>query len=110
MVSWGVRMWRQGYQVSHIHHHAWLSGVYYVQLPDVIHDSSNAGHEGWIEFGRGGEGYYVSSEPEIRLIQPVEGMLLTFPSYMWHRTIPFESPNERISIAFDVVPVTPTHN
>ncbi len=100
--SWGVRMWRQGYQVTHIHQKAWLSGVYYVQLPDVVHRGQD-GHEGWIEFGRGPAELYHSSIPETRLIQPVEGMVITFPSYLWHRTIPFESDRDRISIAFDVI-------
>jgi Flp pilus assembly protein TadD len=100
--SWGVKMWRQGYQVTHIHQKAWLSGVYYVQLPEMVR-AGQQDHDGWIEFGRGPEELYVTAKPETRLIQPVEGMLITFPSYVWHRTIPFESDRERISIAFDVI-------
>lgn len=100
--SWGVKMWRQGHQVTHIHRKAWLSGVYYVQLPEAVRDGQE-GHEGWIEFGRGPAELYASAEPEVRLIRPVEGLLLTFPSYVWHRTIPFEGTRERISIAFDVI-------
>jgi tetratricopeptide (TPR) repeat protein len=102
--SWGVKMWRQGHQVTHIHHKAWLSGVYYVQLPEVVHEQQE-GHEGWIEFGRGPVELYATAQPEVRLVRPVEGLLLTFPSYIWHRTIPFEGTRERISIAFDVIPV-----
>jgi hypothetical protein len=30
--------------------------------------------------------------------------MLTFPSYFWHRTIPFASEEDRISIAFDLIP------
>ncbi len=100
--SWGVKMWRQGHQVTHIHRKAWLSGVYYVQLPEVVHERQE-GHEGWIEFGRGPEELYASAKPEVRLVRPVEGLLLTFPSYVWHRTIPFDGTRERISIAFDVI-------
>ena len=101
--SWGVKMWRQGHQAPHIHHKAWLSGVYYVQLPEVVRPGQK-GHEGWIEFGRGPEDISPLAPPNLRLIQPVVGMLITFPSYMWHRTLPFESKRDRISIAFDVVP------
>ena len=101
-ISWAVKMWRQGHQVTHIHHKAWLSGVYYVQLPEVV-GPNQSGHEAWIEFGRGPEGVHAR-EPETRLIRPVEGLLITFPSYVWHRTIPFEAARERISIAFDVIP------
>jgi hypothetical protein len=27
-----------------------------------------------------------------------------FPSYMWHGTVPFESFQSRITVAFDIVP------
>ena len=39
-------------------------------------------------------------------VRPEEGLLVLFPSYFYHRTIPFDDPGTRISIAFDVVPVT----
>jgi Flp pilus assembly protein TadD len=103
--SWGVRMWNQGHQATHIHQKAWLSGVYYVRLPDVVRQPKTPdGHEGWIEFGAGPDELYVKSRPETRRIQPEEGLLLTFPSYFWHRTIPFASGGERLSISFDVIP------
>lgn len=101
--SWGVKMWRLGHQVTHIHPKAWLSGVYYVQLPEIVRPDQT-GPDGWIEFGRGPAELYATTQPVTRLIQPVEGMLITFPSYVWHRTIPFEAARERISIAFDVTP------
>ena len=31
-------------------------------------------------------------------------MLVLFPSYVWHRTIPFDGGGERISVAFDLHP------
>ena len=30
--------------------------------------------------------------------------MLIFPSYFWHGTIPFESGEDRIGVAFDVEP------
>lgn len=101
--SWGVKMWRQGHQVIHIHQKAWLSGVYYVQLPEIVRPGQK-GNNGWIEFGRGPDDLSAVTPPNIRTIQPVEGLLITFPSYVWHRTIPFEAKRDRISIAFDVIP------
>jgi hypothetical protein len=38
----------------------------------------------------------------VELVRPKEGLALFFPSYLYHRTIPFEGPTPRISIAFDV--------
>lgn len=101
MESWGVVMWSQGYQVSHVHKKAWISGVYYVQIPDVVGEARDAG---WIEFGRGPADLYTRSTPPTRRIKPVEGALITFPSYLWHRTIPFDSAQHRICISFDVIP------
>jgi tetratricopeptide (TPR) repeat protein len=100
--SWGVVMWAQGYQLAHVHKKAWISGVYYVQLPDVINDAG-AENAGWIEFGHGPTDLYTRSIPPIRRIKPIEGMLITFPSYVWHRTIPFTSDQRRICISFDVI-------
>jgi hypothetical protein len=37
-------------------------------------------------------------------VQPTPGTLVLFPSYFWHGTIPFNTTDERITVAFDVVP------
>ena len=34
------------------------------------------------------------------------GDMVLFPSYLYHRTLPFESDAERICVAFDVIPET----
>jgi len=98
---WAVVLEGEGYQLPHIHPSAWLSGVYYVRVPKVANEG---GHHGWIEFGQPGPEYHFSAEPTLRLIKPEPGLMVMFPSYMFHRTVPFESDETRISIAFDVVP------
>ena len=40
----------------------------------------------------------------LRLIQPASGRLELFPSYVWHGTVPFESDDPRMTVAFDRVP------
>lgn len=102
LATWSVVMESQGHQKPHVHPSAWISGVYYVQLPNTI--GSNT-HDGWIEFGRSHDNRYHNATPDTRLIQPLEGMIVTFPSYFWHRTIPFTSNQRRICVAFDVVPI-----
>ena len=99
---WGVAMDSQGHQLAHNHPSAWLSGVYYARIPGIIGDHDPA-HAGWIEFGRAPEDFHATAEPEVRLIRPVEGLMVLFPSYFYHRTVPFESDELRISIAFDVL-------
>ncbi len=101
---WGVAMDSQGHQLAHIHPSAWLSGVYYVQIPAVI-GADDPSHAGWIEFGRAPDDFHATVEPEVRLIMPEEGLMVLFPSYFYHRTVPFESEDVRISIAFDVLAI-----
>jgi hypothetical protein len=36
-------------------------------------------------------------------VQPAEGRLVLFPSYMWHGTLPIRGDEPRMTIAFDAV-------
>ncbi len=102
---WATILGSQGHQAPHIHRSGWLSGCYYAKIPDVI--AADSGDQaGWIEFGRPQEYLHARAEPLVRSYQPTEGMIVLFPSYFYHRTKPFESDDKRISIAFDIVPVT----
>ena len=102
ITAWGVILDAGAYQVPHIHPSAWLSGVYYAALPDSL-GADQDGTAGWIEFGRPYWDFRIRTEPETRLIEPEEGLMLLFPSYIFHRTLPFAGSGERISIAFDVL-------
>jgi tetratricopeptide (TPR) repeat protein len=99
---WGTVLDRMGHQTAHMHRNAWISGVYYVQLPDVMH-GANESQSGWIEFGRPPDEFPSTVEHEVRLFEPREGRMFMFPSFEFHRTIPFESSQQRISIAFDLL-------
>ncbi len=66
--------------------------------------TSAANHAGWIEFGEPLPEFRCKKKPELRLVRPEAGMMLLFPSYFHHRTLPFRAGETRISIAFDVVP------
>ena len=37
-------------------------------------------------------------------IKPEPGLLVLFPSYMWHGTVPFSGEETRLTMAFDIVP------
>lgn len=102
---WGTVLKAQGHQSAHIHPTGWMSGVYYVQMPESLGSGGhNADYSGWIEFGRPPDSFRLNREPAVELVRPKEGLALFFPSYLYHRTIPFEGPVPRISIAFDVRP------
>ncbi|MFQ5784221.1 MAG: tetratricopeptide repeat protein [Alphaproteobacteria bacterium] len=100
---WATVLGAQGHQAAHIHPAGWLSGVYYVRLPAAV--AADDDDAGWIEFGGHDPASKLTVEPERRLYRPEEGLMLLFPSYFFHRTVPFESDEARISIAFDVLPL-----
>ena len=103
VTAWSVVLESQGHQIPHIHPSAWMSGVYYAALPDAVATSTQDA-AGWIEFGQPPDHYHGTVEPERVLKKPREGLLVLFPSYYYHRTIPFDAEGRRISIAFDVLP------
>jgi tetratricopeptide (TPR) repeat protein len=90
-----------GWHPPHIHEGAWLSGVYYVKIPGSITEAAE-GHKGWLEFGRPDCAMPKDFEPPVQAYRPVAGDALFFPSSYFHGTIPFEGPDERVGIAFDV--------
>lgn len=98
--SWSVRLQDHGFHKNHFHHKGWISSAYYVSLPDEIDDQQ----KGWIKFGQPEISSQIQLEPE-HVVKPKEGCLVLFPSYMWHGTIPYDSAKERMTVAFDVVPV-----
>ncbi|WNJ99852.1 putative 2OG-Fe(II) oxygenase [Thalassospiraceae bacterium LMO-JJ14] len=103
--AWGVVMDEDGHQVAHIHPAAWLSGVYYAEVPDSITDDDPE-RAGWIEFGRPPEDIHAHHAPVLRLFKPEPGLMILFPSHFYHRTVPLKGRSRRISIAFDIMPGT----
>ena len=100
--SWSCRLGQQGFHTNHIHMEGWISSSYYVSLPDVVRGGGD--HAGWIKFGETnlnlGEHEHIG-----KIMQPKEGHLVLFPSYMFHGTVPFASNEVRTTIAFDVMPL-----
>ncbi|NIR28181.1 MAG: hypothetical protein GWN84_02375 [Gammaproteobacteria bacterium] len=89
--------------MPHVHLDGYLGGVYYVELPDAMREASDD-RAGWFELGRAPDEFDLEAEPEVCAIRPEEGRMILFPAYFYHGTVPFESGQRRISIAFDVVP------
>lgn len=98
--AWATVLDPGGYQDPHHHPGPVTSGVYYVQFPAAEGDAE----QGAIEFGRPPEGLGLTAAIAPRLVRPEEGLLVLFPSYFWHRTLPTRSRRQRISIAFDAWP------
>jgi tetratricopeptide (TPR) repeat protein len=99
--SWSSRLRDSGYLINHVRPMGWISSCYYLSVPEAVADGATK--EGWTKFGEP-EFDAGFADPVRRTIQPKEGMLVLFPSYMWHGTIPFHGDTPRTTIAFDVVP------
>ena len=99
--SWSVRLRNRGFHTSHVHPRGWISSAFYVELPDVIAEGRT--DEGILSFGKPGILTTPPLDPKYS-IRPTPGMLVLFPSYFWHGTVPFESPQPRLTVAFDAVP------
>ncbi|MHB1541276.1 MAG: 2OG-Fe(II) oxygenase family protein [Steroidobacteraceae bacterium] len=99
--SWSVRLRNRGFHMSHVHPRGWISSAFYVQLPDIM--AAGGTDEGVLTFGKPGIITTPALDSEYTA-RPAAGMLVLFPSYFWHGTVPFESPQPRMTVAFDAVP------
>jgi hypothetical protein len=101
---WGLIQRGGEYEEGHIHVSGWLSGVYYVRVPAIVSAAPEPG-PGCIEFSP--PTALAEAMPGVfptRRYVPREGLLLLAPSHYQHRTIPSGVDEERICVAFDVVP------
>lgn len=99
---WSVRLRPHGFHVNHYHPQGWISSACYLELPPAL---AGQGGEGWLKFGEPAFPTEPTLESEY-LLKPQLGLLVLFPSYMWHGTIPFSGAegDNRLTIAFDVLP------
>lgn len=100
--SWSVRLAAGGHHVSHVHPNGWMSSAYYARMP-ASDDQARHKHEGWIQFGVPPDHLGLDLSPR-RIVEPEPGMLVLFPSYVWHGTIPFRR-GDRLTAAFDYQPL-----
>jgi tetratricopeptide (TPR) repeat protein len=103
---WATILNGSGSHPSHLHEGSWLSGTYYVRVPNASHPE-NSEHAGWIAF----DGFSHMSKLKqhtkkyVRRVKPEEGLLVLFPSYTFHETVVFHGDDLRISLSFDFSPV-----
>jgi Flp pilus assembly protein TadD len=98
--SWSVQLRRDGFHVNHLHPQGWISSAYYVTVPEEVSDTTLK--SGWLKFGE--PRHPVPGATPEHLIQPEAGLLVLFPSYMWHGTNPIHGTESRTTIAFDALP------
>ncbi|MGA9422659.1 MAG: tetratricopeptide repeat protein [Rhodanobacteraceae bacterium] len=96
---WSVQLNPNGYHANHVHPEGWLSSACYIDLPDAVQGDDR---QGWIKFGEPALRTDPPLPPE-HFVKPEPGLLVLFPSCMWHGTVPFSGDQRRLTIAFDVV-------
>ena len=99
--SWSVRLHTSGFHTNHVHPRGWLSSACYIELPDSMSDAQT--QDGMLTFGEPG----IATTPALSAeysVRPSVSMLVLFPSYFWHGTVPFRSNQARLTVAFDAVP------
>ncbi len=96
--SWSVLLRPGGHHTNHVHPQGWISSAYYVDIPPV----DDAARGGWLQFGAATPPV-PGCGPEL-FVRPEPGMLVLFPSFMWHGTVPFQKGERRLTAAFDLVP------
>ncbi len=84
----------------HIHESGWLSGTIYINVPPKTKIES-----GSLVVALGKDSDATNSRQNSKkVIDVVTGSMALFPASLMHHTIPFESEEERIVLAFDVMP------
>lgn len=102
--SWSVRLRTAGKHVNHIHQEGWISSACYLVLPPSVRQPGAESTAGCIQFGEPPVELGLDLGPR-RVVRPEPGMLVLFPSYLWHGTVPFHDDDAvRMTVAFDAVP------
>ena len=98
---WSVKLQGNGKHVNHVHPAGWISSAYYVAVPDEVQDET--GKAGWIKFGEPPFNSTPPTPPQ-KWVRPAAGLLVLFPSFLWHGTVPISDGSLRVTAPFDVVP------
>ena len=85
---------------AHIHKEGWISGSLYFKLPE-----KRNGNSGNIAFSQHGEHYPNIDNYRTEILNLNEGDICMFPSSLFHYTIPYQSDEKRVCLAFDLKPI-----
>ena len=95
--AWLISMKNGGKLDAHIHENGWLSGSIYINVPPKLKvDSGN------LVVCLGNKQDVAENKKIEKSINVVTGSICLFPASLFHYTVPFESDEERIVLAFDV--------
>ncbi|NNF16836.1 MAG: tetratricopeptide repeat protein [Gammaproteobacteria bacterium] len=100
---WSVLLHGTGRHINHVHPEGWISSAYYVSVPAECEDET--AKSGWIKFAEPPFATTPPSPPQ-KWLQPRAGLVVLFPSFMWHGTTPIANRSFRVTAPFDLVPGT----
>ena len=100
LYGWIIVINTGGSLSGHMHKEGWLSGSLYLERP-----KRNNKDDGDIIFSLHGSNYPTDAKVfGTRVVNIERGDMVLFPSSLFHATIPFESSQKRITLAFDIIP------
>ena len=100
LYGWLISMKSGGKLKPHIHDNGWLSGSLYINVPP-----KSKAESGNLVVSLGEDEDATDTRINLKnTINVVTGSLVLFPASLTHYTIPFEAEEERIVLAFDVIP------
>ena len=98
--GWLVSMQSGGKLAAHIHELGWLSGSVYINVP--VKSKPDSGN---LVLRLDEEEHALKTQNSQESMIDVEtGSLCLFPASLYHYTVPFEDKENRIVLAFDVIP------
>ncbi|MAM04474.1 MAG: hypothetical protein CMD06_00760 [Flavobacteriales bacterium] len=100
IIGWMISMDKGGSLKAHIHKEGWVSGSLYFKLPE-----KRNGNSGNIAFSQHGEHYPNIDNYRTEILNLNEGDICMFPSSLFHYTIPYQSDEKRVCLAFDLKPI-----
>ncbi len=102
--NWCVITEADGLEEWHVHQNGWLSGSYYVSVPQAVQTGTS--EAGCIAFGLPETlaGAEVAEGFGQHMLRPQPGLIALFPSHCYHRTYQHGTAERRICLAFDIWP------
>ena len=98
--GWLVCMQSGGKLAPHMHDSGWITGSVYINVPPKSGTDS-----GNLVLCLSDQDHVLGTEESQQsIIDVVTGSLCLFPSSLHHYTVPFEGQEDRIVLAFDVIP------
>lgn len=95
-----TRLGPNGRHLDRVQPGGWLSAAFFVETSV---DAADETRSGWLRFGHPEMPVRPPLEAEHH-VRPEAGLLVLFPSYMWHGTVPVADGGSQTTVAFDLSP------